>query len=372
MVYFLWCRILEGAGRQREAANCLFYCGCYHIKLAGRARDAEALSLAFGLARSDVGAALQTYAECSQDLDMAAKAHLRLAQLHAVTLFTLARMNNPLALSQGTAEQGELVEGCGTEAARERSPCTANGGGIVPPPAELCTVAWDHLIAAEAVFDHMREQARAGLHARDPGDSRVPGETRERWAWGSQQVYENALLLLTQQNAWESAWVWLQHAKARALCDSLGMGFLVPPRVDRSLREHPSAHNLVQEEAALLRELGAGGAEGSLRQIRQRLWEVRQQQCQLAAACPALHAYLDFCSGDWLLLLTGLVRDTSPFSAGVDRNDDTSFCLGGHNLGMLCVLRSWSSTTRSQTLCHSKAIQAMHYVQGRRCTVSLQ
>lgn len=68
----------------------------------------------------------------------------------------------------------------------------------------------------------------------------------------SQRLYDLALQLATASQPTDVSWQWVQHAKARALCDTLGSGSLLTSRLQTMLQAHPDAQALAQQEHDLV------------------------------------------------------------------------------------------------------------------------
>ncbi|MBB3192546.1 CHAT domain-containing protein [Halomonas cerina] len=156
--------------------------------------------------------------------------------------------------------------------------------------AEQCQIRSDQALAllaeGEADLDAIRSDFAAGqaltsLH--------VKRELRQK----SQRLYALAIQLAAGTQPTAVTWQWVQKAKARALCDILGSGALLPARLQSALAVHPQAQALARQEHDLVARLQQAPLEARFA-LNAKLDKLRQRM----AAHPVLHDLLALRNGE--------------------------------------------------------------------------
>lgn len=130
--------------------------------------------------------------------------------------------------------------------------------------------ALDLLAEAEADLDAIRSDFAAG-----PPLESLHGKRALRQQ--SQRLYDLAIQLSSATQPRAVTWQWVQQSKARALCDILGNGALLPARLQASLEAHADAQALAQQEHDLVARLQQHPVEArfalnaELKALRQRM-----------------------------------------------------------------------------------------------------
>jgi hypothetical protein len=109
----------------------------------------------------------------------------------------------------------------------------------------------DSILAAETYIDRQRNEISVlqGLSA-------ITSKQRVSTDRHTRDMYRYALQICIREGDLESAWHWVQKAKARSLSDLLGLGMLVPKALRASIAEDPAAQSMFEEEERLLAEIG--------------------------------------------------------------------------------------------------------------------